>query len=86
MKEIIEHLLTAPNTQLDDAMKPFIKEWSEPPSALQVLEVLDKCIYGSLASGFVVKVLQTVYEMRCSAEATTHEEVVALAPWRKVPV
>lgn len=83
MKEIIEHLLKAPDHQLDAQMKPLIEKWTEPPTALQVLEVLDFCIHGALASGFMVAVLQALYDIRCKAENTTHEEVEKLAEWRK---
>jgi hypothetical protein len=83
MKEIVEHLLKAPDHQLDARMKPLIEKWTEPPTALQVLEVLDCCINGALASGFVVAVLQALYDIRCKEEGTTHEDVVKLAEWRK---
>jgi hypothetical protein len=82
MKEIIEHLLKAPESQLDIQMKPLIEKWNDPPTALQVLEVLDFCIHGSLASGFVVTVLQTLYDMRCKAEGVTHEQLEPKATWR----
>ncbi len=82
MKEIIEHLLKAPDSQLDAQMKPFIEKWDDPPKALQVLEVLDYCIHGSLASGFVVTVLQTLYDMRLKAEGIVHEDCEKLAEWR----
>jgi hypothetical protein len=82
MKEIIEHLLTAPEHQLDSQMKSLIEKWGEPPTALQVLEVLDYCVHGSLASGFVVAVLNTLYDIRCRKEGTTHAEVEKLAEWR----
>jgi len=79
---IAENLLTAPDSQLDESMKPLIKKWSNPPTALQILEVLDKCIYASLASGFVVTLLQMAYEALCKNENTTHDDVVKLATWR----
>jgi hypothetical protein len=83
VREIVEHLLKAPDHQLDEQMKLLIEKWQEPPTALQVLEVLDCCIYGSLASGFIVSVLQALYDIRCKKEGTTHEEVQKLAVWRK---
>jgi hypothetical protein len=82
MKEIVEYLLTAPDSQLDAQMKPLIQKWNDPPTALQILEVLDYCIHGSLASGFVVALLQTIYDMACKVEGATHEEVAKLAIWR----
>lgn len=82
MKEIVEHLLKAPDTQLDAVMKPYIQKWDEEPKPIQILEVLDHCIHGSLASGFVVTLLQTLYDMACKRDNTTHEEVVKSASWR----
>lgn len=83
MKEIIEYLLAAPDSQLHAEIKPYVQKWSDPPTALQVLEVLDMVIHMGLGSGFVVKVLQATYDMRCKDERTTHEEVVKGATWRK---
>lgn len=80
MKDI---LLAAPDSQLDAAMKPLIEKWSDPPTPIQILEVLDHCINGSLASGFVVHTLQIVYDMSCKEANTTHEEVVKQATWRQ---
>ena len=82
MKDIIAYLLTASNDYLDESMKPLISKWSDPPTALQVLEVLDKCIYGSLANELVILALTTMYDVRCKAEGTTHEQVIAQAAWR----
>ena len=81
-KEVIDHLLVAPDSQLDASMKPLIEKWSHPTPPLQILEVLDYCIAGSLASGLVVMLLQMEYDMACKRAGTTHEEVVKLATWR----
>lgn len=83
MKEFVDLLLQASDGQLDAAMKPLIEKWSDPPTPAQILEVLDHCIHGSLASGFVVHALQIVYDARRKEENTTHEEVVKLAIWRQ---
>ena len=80
--EIIQFLLVAPDTQLDASMKPFIQKWSDPPTALQILEVLDHCVHASLASGLVINVLDTLYSIACKDEKISHEEVVKLATWR----
>jgi hypothetical protein len=76
-------LLEASDDQLDDSMKKLIRKWSNPPTAIQVLEVLDKCIHASLASGFVITSLQIIYEAACKQENKTHEEVVKHANWRR---
>jgi len=75
-------LLMAPETQLDASMKPLIEKWLEPPTPIQVLEVLDHCIHGALASGIVVSLLQTMYKKTCDRDNTTHEEVIKNATWR----
>lgn len=76
MKKFVEHLLEAPDTQLDASMKPLIEKWSDPPRALEVLEVLDHCIYGSLARGFAVRVLTMMYDLACENEGMNHTEVI----------
>jgi hypothetical protein len=81
-KKIVEHLLEAPDSQLDAAMKPLIQKWSDPPTPHQILEVLDHCIHGSLASGFVVTLLQISYDEACKREGLTHEDVTNNAVWR----
>lgn len=75
-------LLEASDTQMDAKMKPLIKQWSDPPTSLQVLEVLDHCIHESLASGFVVSVFQMMYDDRLKEENKKHEDNVPLATWR----
>ena len=51
MKALKEALLKAPDSQLDACMFPLIEKWDDNPTALQILEVLDECIYSALASG-----------------------------------
>ncbi len=82
MKELIDLLQSAPDSQIDATMKPLISKWKNPPTPIQVLEVLDHCIHGSLSSGMVVHVLQAIYDKVCEDNNTTHEEVVKLATWR----
>jgi hypothetical protein len=64
-------------------MHPYLRKWSNPPTAAQTLEVLDYCINGALASGLVVQLLQEKYDDACLAENTTHEAVVKAAVWRE---
>jgi hypothetical protein len=75
-------LLSAPDGQLDASMKPLIEKWSEPATPIQMLEVLDHCIHGALASGMVITMLQTMYKKTCDQDNTTHEEVIKNATWR----
>lgn len=82
MSTLKDMLLQAPATQLDHSMFPLIEKWSDPETALQVLEVLDQCIYAALASGFTVTFLQSLYDVALTRENTTHEDIVKLATWR----
>ncbi len=75
-------ILEAPDSQLDQSMKLLVKKWSDPPQALQVLEVLDYCVHASLASGFMMIVFETLFADALEREGTTREEVVAKATWR----
>ena len=63
-------------------MKPYIEKWGTLPKTLEILEVLDYVIHGSLASGFVVTLLQVLLDQAIEREGTTYEAVVALASWR----
>lgn len=81
--ELISHLLSAPDSQLDAKVKPLIEAWSTPPAPLQVLAVLDQCVHGSLASGVVVTILQILYEDSLRVANTTNEDVIKLATWRQ---
>ena len=83
--ELKKALLTAPETQLDPQLFPYIEKWDEPnPSTSQILEVLDYCINGSLASGAIVTMLQVLYTIALKNEGTTHDEVVKGATWRAI--
>lgn len=81
--ELKATLLNAPDKELDASMKPLIEKWSNPPKPIELLEVIDKCIFGSLSSGFVLRILQVIYDVECANNNTTHEEVVKGATWRK---
>jgi hypothetical protein len=75
--------LQAPEDQLDHSLMPLIAAWNEPyPSALQILEVVDKCIHGSLASGFVVSAMQIMLEGQLLNEEKTLDDIIPLATWR----
>lgn len=82
MKQIVELLLSAPDSQLDDQAKELIKLWDECPKALQILKVLDVCAYAALASDTTMTILDIMYKTALKAEGKTHEDMVALATWR----
>lgn len=77
-----EMLLKAPDDQLDRSMLSKIEDWYDPPTSLQILEVLDQCIYCSLASGFVIKVLNILLDEALKNENQTLEDILPSAHWR----
>lgn len=79
---IVEGLLAAPESQLDPSMKPLIEKWADDPTPIQVLEVLDHCVHGALASGFVIQVLEILLRDALKREGITYEMVVEKATWR----
>lgn len=82
MKGFKQIMLLAPDTQLDSCMKPLIEKWSDPPKAIEILEVLDRCIFSSLCTGFVVTVLEHQYKVALNAEGLTEKEITVQARWR----
>lgn len=75
--------LSAPESQIDPAIKPLIAAWDDPPTALQVLHVLDEIVQYGAASGFVVTALDTVMRSALQREEQTLEQLVAQAHWRQ---
>lgn len=80
--DIREILCAGSDSMLDARMHPLIKRWDDPAKAIQILEVLDICIHGALASSFVIKALQAMYDTALKNEGMTHEEMAKLAVWR----
>ena len=76
--------LIAPETQISDYAKATIEEWDEDPTALQLLKTLDYCIFTAEASGFVIKTIEVLMDKAIEREATTYEDIVKLAVWRKM--
>ena len=81
-KTLKQLLMTAPPGQIDDSMKVLIDKWDEPVKAIQVLEVLDKCVRYSLASSFAIVLLEMIYNDALANESLKHEDVVKQATWR----
>lgn len=82
-KKIVKILLEdVPDRELDPKVKETIRKWNNPPTALQILEVLDMCVHGSLTNALVIKVLETLLEKTIEKEKTSYEEVVSKATWR----
>lgn len=81
-KPLLELLCEAPESQLDASMVTLMRSWEGTPTSLQILEVLDQCTYGALASDFVLSVLDAMLNLRLEEEGKTMEEIVPLATWR----
>jgi len=84
MHEITKLLLEAPDSWLDRCVMPLICTWEGKPSAIQLLELLDRCIHGALASDTMVLVLQMFYNQALKDEGLTHEQLVPQATWRQL--
>lgn len=80
--DLKELLLQSPDRELDARVKPYVEKWDDPPTTLQILEVLDLCVNGSLASGFMIKFFEVVLDEAIQREATTYDDVVKQAIWR----
>jgi hypothetical protein len=79
---LIELLLVAPEDQLDPSVRSLIEKWNRPmPKAVQVLEVLYKCVFSSRCSDFVVGTLETIYERALENENVTRAEIEKLVAW-----
>jgi hypothetical protein len=85
MSVLKDHLLKAPEEHLAKSVKPLIEKWDHQETALQVLEVLDLCIHGALASTFVIQILQSLYDAALNNECTSHDETIEFALWRTEP-
>ena len=84
MNEIAAALLKMSDDALEPSMKAIIREWSDPPKSIEILEVLDKCIFSSLCTDFVIHALQIMYDQALLAEGKTHLDNEPLATWRDI--
>lgn len=80
--DIKNMFLSAPENQIDLSVKPLIEAWDNPPTALQILRVLDSIVYSGGATGFVVSALDAMMRGTLEAEGQTYEQLVAKADWR----
>lgn len=82
-KEIKSFCAKLSDRSLDGRIKPRIAAWSEPATALEVLEVLDLCINGSLCSSFELHLFNMLLSEACAREKCTRGDLEALAVWRQ---
>ena len=83
MNELKQLLLDAPEDQIDAGARQSIATWSEPPKALEIFRTLDECVYGAMASGFVVQVLETMLVVQSKEDNLTRAQLEELAIWRE---
>lgn len=75
--------LAAPGDSMNESIKNIIREkWDDEPTAIQILEALDHCIYWGAASGFVVSGLNIMLEHAMKREGLTLDVLVEEAVWR----
>ena len=75
-------LLQAPDGQIAHALFSLIEEWSDPPTALQILKVLDHAVYSGGASTLGMTVLTIEYDSALKRERKSGDDIVNLATWR----
>lgn len=83
MNELKQLLLDAPKDQIDAGARQSIATWSEPPKALEIFRTLDECVYGAMASGFVIQVLETMLTVQSQEENLTRAQLEEQAVWRE---
>lgn len=81
-QELRDMLLQAPDSQLDKSAHPLIEKWSTPVKAIELLEVLDHCVYSALASGLILNTLSALMHKAMVDETITSEELEKQATWR----
>lgn len=76
-------LLEAPDDQLDHNLFYLVEKWEgEDPTALQLLELLDHCVYGAGASEFVMGLLNTFLKIAMEREGVSYDRLTSQAVWR----
>lgn len=70
---------------IDPSTFETFNKWHDPPLAVEILEMLDKCVYNALCSDFVIFIMRFELEKAIERENTSYEDVVKIAnsTWRK---
>ena len=79
---LVAFLKAAPHGEIDTFAVDKMKTWGELPSSLEVLEILDMCIYGALASPIAITAIKQLYSYLLESENKTHDDNVPYAHWR----
>ncbi len=82
LKELEDSLLAAPQSQLDPSIVNEIKQWKGEASSLDILFILDKITYFSLASEFVVGIFQMLLEQAMQDEEIDFDYLTSQRTWK----
>lgn len=77
-----QHFLSAPAAMLDPALLPIVVRWDDPPTSIQLLELLDHCVHTGGAPRFVIMAIESVMLTTMKAEGVTSEDLLPRAVWR----
>ena len=77
-KELLEALLEAPDTQMDEKLVEVVRGWNGEASALEILKALDDIVYYSWGSEFVVFLFKTILDVALEEEGITYEDIIKL--------
>lgn len=82
-KDFVDHLLKAPDRELDASTFKFIYEWKKYVDSVDILYILDICARYSLASGFMMKTLDLLLQETAKLEGKSLMDVYVVAEcWR----
>lgn len=85
LNEFKQALLEAPETELSSAAKRLIQQkWSNLPTALEILEVTDFCVFTSGSSDFTVGAMNLMIKLLLNERGMTYEQLVEQAEWRNI--
>lgn len=69
LAELVAQLQVPSDNEIDGAIKKQIAEWSKPPKSAEVMATIDACVFGSLASGFAIRVMRIIHSVLVQLEA-----------------
>lgn len=77
------YIASVSDRMVDPVMKQEVAALSDPPKAVDVLDILDKAVHGSLCSDFEIRLLDGLLNSLIELEGTTFEAVASQAPFRR---
>ena len=79
MKEL---MLEGPDDHIADFVKKTVEEWSDPPTAIEILKSIDAGVHGGGVSQFTLGALDMLLVAAIRRENTTYDELIKHAAWR----